>query len=104
MKKSFGDWVKLREQLNANMNQNQDVSKKDDKSKMNLNIKNALVGAMKQKQDPEKAVQNVAQQTAMNPNSSPDDILAAQDVIDKINKKKNPMMGQGQMGQMGQRK
>lgn len=80
----FINWLKIREELNQ---PNQEIKKKDDEKKIQMNLKNALVGAMKQKQDPSKAIQNVASQAAMNPNSSPDDILKIKDVADKIDQK-----------------
>lgn len=86
----FTNWLKIREELNQPPNQ--EIKKKDDEKKIQMNLKNALVGAMKQKQDPSKAIQNVASQAAMNPNSSPEDILKIKDVADKIDQKNKEKM------------
>ena len=86
----FTNWLKIREELNQPPNQQ--IKKKDDEKKIQMNLKNALVGAMKQKQDPSKAIQNVASQAAMNPNSSPEDILKIKDVADKIDQKNKEKM------------
>jgi LAS superfamily LD-carboxypeptidase LdcB len=81
----FTEWLKIKEEIQpSNLN---NVKKKDDDKKIQMNVKNALVGAMKQKQDPAKALQNVAQQAKMDPNYSPDDILKIKDVADKVDQK-----------------
>jgi hypothetical protein len=82
----FTEWLKIKEEIQPSNNLN-NVKKKDDEKKIQMNVKNALVGAMKQKQDPAKALQNVAQQAVMDPNSSPDDILKIKDVADKVDQK-----------------
>lgn len=87
----FTEWLKIKEQQlnNQSSNQTNQIKNKDDEKKIQMSMKNALVGAMKQKQDPAKALQNVAAQAAMNPNSSADDILKIKDVADKLDQKKN---------------
>jgi len=86
MIKKFTEWLKIKEELNQSSQSNQ-IKKKDDQQRIQTNVKNALVGAMKQKQDPSKALQNVASQAAMDPNSSPEDILKIKDVADKVDQK-----------------
>lgn len=88
MKKSFSEWVKLKEiAAPATAMQNSAISKKDDKKKVKTDIKNALASTIGQNSAVKsQALKNLAKRTAMNPNASPDDLLDIGDVADKLPK------------------
>ena len=88
MKKSFAEWIKLKEeQKKPGMG-----PKNPEEIKSDMEIKNALTNAATTGQDPEKVLKNKLKQDSMNPNKSPEEILKTTDIIKKI-KEKKPGMG-----------
>ena len=88
MKKSFSEWVKLKEIAapNAQVAPNP-IAKKDDKQRVKKDIKNALASTIGQNSTMKsQALKNLAKKTAMNPNASPEDLLDIGDVADKLPK------------------
>lgn len=92
MKKSFIEWIRLKEEQNkigVGVKNPEDI-------KSDMEIKNALSKAATTGQDPEKALENKLKKDSMDPNKSPDDVLKTTEIIKKIKEKNGsikPVMG-----------
>lgn len=82
MKKSFIEWIKIKEEQKKSGVKNPEDIKSD------MEIKTALTKAATTGQDAEKVLQNKLKQDSMNPNKSPEEVLNTTAVIDKIKEKK----------------